>query len=60
MAWINYIEEIVRPLLAADAKDWDRLEEHLAKDTSGHGKWWLEKMREVRQAIESERSEEEG
>ena len=35
-----------------DAKDWDRLLEHLAKDNSGHGRWWQEVIKEVRDAVE--------
>jgi len=45
------LEAIINPLRKADKKDWDRLEAYLAKDMSGHGQFWQEVLREVRQAM---------
>ena len=43
---------IAQILLGADAKDWERLEQHLAKDASGTGRFWQDTMKMVRAAIE--------
>ena len=50
---IRGLEAVVKLLLRADKKDWDRLEAHLAKDGSGHWHFWQGLMKEVRQALES-------
>lgn len=50
---IRDLEEIAEPLLAADAEDWRRLLENLAKDQSAYGRWWLNTMTTVRRAIKA-------
>ena len=45
------LEAVMEPLLRADKKDWERLEAHLAKDMGGHGRFWQEVLREVREAL---------
>ena len=70
MAWRSIIEEfadaenrirdleaVAKPLRNADKKDWDHLESHLAKDMGGHGRFWQEVLREVRQAMTSIKEE---
>jgi len=48
------LDALLTPLSFADAKDWDRLEAHLATDNSGHGRIWQQAIRELRAAVERE------